>query len=83
MGVSMRKKRLSSVDLSWMIFERMREELEVGEPRGVSVAVVPDSKLGWRAILEGRSGRYLSPAAIRKLRSIENEFRSSYSLADD
>ena len=76
----MRKKRLSSVDLSWMIFERMREE--VGEPR-VSVAVVPDSKLGWRAILEGRGGRYLSPAAIRKLRSIEKELRSSFSLAHD
>ena len=77
----MLKKRVSSVDLSWMIFERMREE--VGEPRGVTVAVVPDRKLGWRAILEGRGGRYLSPAVIRKLRSIENEFRSSYSLADD
>ena len=76
----MRKKRLSSVDLSWMIFERMREE--VGEPR-VTVAVVSDSKLGWRAILEGRGGKHLSPAAIRKLRSIENEFRSIYSLADD
>jgi hypothetical protein len=77
----MRKKRLSSVDLSWMIFERMREE--VGEPRGVIVAVVADRELGWRAVLEGRGGRYLSPAVIRKLRSIENEFRSSYSLADD
>jgi hypothetical protein len=77
----MRKQRLSSVDLSWMIFERMREEF--GEPRGVAVAVVPDSKLGWRAVLEGRSGRYLRPDAIRKLRSIENEFRSSYSLAED
>ena len=76
----MHKERLSSVDLSWMIFERMREE--VGEPR-VSVAVVPDSKLGWRAILEGRGGRFLSPAAIRKLRSIENELRYSYSLAND
>jgi hypothetical protein len=48
----MRKKRLCSVDLSWMIFERMREE--VGETRGVTVAVVPDSKFGWRAILEWR-----------------------------
>jgi hypothetical protein len=79
----MRKKRLSSVDLSWMIFERMREEIKAGDRRCVSVAVVSDSKLGWHAILEGRGGRYLSPATIRKLRSIENEFRSSYSLAYD
>ena len=79
----MSKKRLSSVDLSWMIFERMREEVGVGDRRGVSVAVVSDSKLGWRTVVEGRSGRYLSSAAIRKLRSIENEFRSNYSLAED
>ena len=79
----MRKKRLSSVDLSWMIFERMREEIKVGERRSVSVAVVYDSKLGWRAVLEGRGGRYLSPVVIRKLRSLENELRSTYSLADD
>jgi len=77
----MLKKRVSSVDLSWMIFERMRDEL--GGIRGVSVAVVHDSKLGWCAILEGRSGRHLSPAAIRKLRSIEDELRSSYSLDGD
>src|SRR5262245_13075282 len=80
-GVLMLKKRLSSVDLSWMIFERMRDEF--GGQRGVSVAVVRDSNLGWRAILEGRSRRHLSPAAIRKLRSIEDEFRSSYSLDGD
>ena len=76
----MRQQRLSSVDLSWMIFERMRDEF--GGPR-MSVAIVRDSKLGWRAIVEGRSGKYFRPDAIRKLRSIENELRSSYALADD
>lgn len=75
----MAKKRLSSVDLNWMIFERMRDE--AGEPRGVTVAVVPDGELGWKAIVEGRGGRYLSSAAIRKLRSIEADLRATYSLA--
>jgi hypothetical protein len=74
-------KRASSADLSWMIFERMREEL--GNPRSVSVAVVRDNELGWRAIVQARSAQRLSPAAKRKLRSIEDEFRSSYSLAPD
>ena len=77
----MAKKRVSSIDLSWMIFERMRDE--VATPRGVSVAVVPDAELGWRAIIEGRGGRYLNAAAIRRFRSIENELRSDYSLAAD
>jgi hypothetical protein len=77
----MAKKRVSGIDLSWMIFDRMREAL--GHSRGVSVAVVPDTELGWRAIIQARSASRLSPAAIRKLRSIESEFRSSYSLAGD
>jgi hypothetical protein len=77
----MRKKRLSSVDLSWMIFERMREE--VGTQRPVPVAVVPDAELGWRAIIEGRGSKSLSSAAARKFRSIENELRSKYALVGD
>jgi len=77
----MAKKRVSSVDLSWMIFERMREE--IGSLRPVSVAVVADTELGWRAVLGGRGGRKLSAAARRKLRSIENELRASFSLAGD
>ena len=75
----MAKKRISSSDLSWMIFERMRDE--AGEPRGVSVAVVPDEGLGWRAIVESRGGKYLSPASVRKLRSIEAQLQATYSLA--
>jgi hypothetical protein len=77
----MAKKRISSVDLSWMIFERMRDEAVT--PRGVSVAVVPDAKFGWRVILDGRGGKYLSRAAMRKLRSVENEIRSDFILARD
>lgn len=77
----MRKKRVSGSDLSWMIFERMREE--IGNQRPLSIAVVPDTELGWRAILEGRSGRKLSAAARKKLHSIENELRASFSLARD
>ena len=77
----MAKKRVSSTELSWMIFDRMREAF--GHSRGVSVAVVPDTDLGWRAIIQSRSASYLSPAAIRKLRSIESEFRSGYSLKAD
>lgn len=75
----MAKKRISSVDLSWMIFERMRDE--PGVPRGVAVAVVPDDEQGWIAIVEGRGGKFLDKAAIRKLRSIEAQLRATYSLA--
>jgi hypothetical protein len=74
----MAKKRVSSVDLSWMIFERLRDEF--GSQRPVSVAVISDREMGWRAIL-GARGR--TKDVMRKLRSIEKEFRSAYSLARD
>jgi hypothetical protein len=77
----MTKRRISSVDLGWLILERMREEGSI--QRGVSLAVVSDAKLGWRAVLDGRSSKSLSPAAVRKIRSIENELRSNYALASD
>jgi hypothetical protein len=76
-----RRKRVSGVDSTWMIFERMRDE--VSPQRGLTVAVIPDAKLGWRAVLDGRSGKFLSPAAVRKFRSIENDLRSNYALARD
>lgn len=72
----MAKKRLSSTDLSSMNFERMIDETV--EPRGVIVAVVPDGKLGLRAIVEGRGGKFLSTAAVCELRSVEAKLRSSY-----
>lgn len=74
----MAKKRVSSVDLSWMIFERLRDQM--GSTRPASVAVVADTKLGWRAIL---ASRQRSPEAVRRLRVIEKEFRTVYSLAVD
>ena len=76
----MARKRVSSLDLSWMIFDRMREQ--VGSQRPISVAVIPDRDLGWRAVFDSRSRRSLSSAAVRKLNLIEKELRSAYVLAD-
>jgi hypothetical protein len=74
----MAKKRVSNADLNWMIFERLREEF--GSQRPVSVAIVHAPKLGWRAILSRRGS---NKDTARKLRSIENELRASFSLAGD
>jgi hypothetical protein len=43
-GLHMAKMRVSSTDLSWMIFERLRAES--GSQRPLSVAVVSDRELG-------------------------------------
>lgn len=74
----MARKRISNADLSWLIFERLRDEL--GSTKPVSVAVVSDRELGWRVVLPARSR---AKDVVRKPRSIENEFRSAYSLAGD
>jgi hypothetical protein len=74
----MAKKRITSADLSWLIFERTRDRL--GKKRGLPVAVVSDPKLGWRAVVDGRA-HSLSLDDQRKLRSIEHELRSTFDLA--
>ena len=72
-------KRISSADLSWQFFERMRDDVVF--KRGVSVAVVPDVELGWRAVIEGR-GRKMTPPARKRFKEIETELRATYSLSD-
>jgi hypothetical protein len=65
--------------LSWEFFERMRD---AGVFRkGVSVAVVPDDELGWRAVIEGR-GRKMSTAARKRFKEIEKELQAIFSLSD-
>ena len=78
----MKKKRVSSVDLTWMIFERMRREIGIYQ-RPVSIAVIPDAEIGWRAIVDARSRKLVSPAAMNRLRKIERELRATYTLAGD
>jgi hypothetical protein len=71
-------KWISGIDLSWEFFERMRDAVF---RKGVSVAVVPDDGLGWRAVIEGR-GRQMGPAARKRFKEIETELRASFSLSD-
>ncbi len=76
----MAKKRISSADLSWQFFERMREDAVF--QKGVSVAVVPDLELGWRAVIAGRS-RKMSPPARKRFKAIEEQLRKTFSLNSD
>ena len=78
----MKKKRVSSVDLTWMIFERMRTEVGIYQ-RPVSIAVIPDDEMGWRAVVGTRSRKLLTSAAMNRLRKIERELRASFTLAGD
>lgn len=74
----MAKKRVSSIDLSWQFFERMRDDAVF--PKGLSVAVVPDDKLGWRAVLRGRR---MSAPAQRRFKAIEKQLRETFTLSKE
>jgi hypothetical protein len=77
----MARKRISSVDLNWMIVEQMKDGEDC--PIGLSIAVVPDDKLGWRAIVGARSQRRLNARAMRRFAAIQKELQASYTLSGD
>jgi hypothetical protein len=52
------KKRISSVDLSWLISEELVDP--GSRATRLSVAVVPDDKLAWRVIVANRGERFLT-----------------------
>jgi len=74
----MAKKRISSVDLSWLI----SEELFGSGSRAVrmSLAVVEDGKHGWRVIVANRGRRFLTANDERRLADVQRRLRLVYQL---
>lgn len=74
----MAKKRISSVDLSWLILEELRDTGSV--PRSISLAVIPDAKDGWRAVVAIRSRPFMTAEGERRLAAVQRRLRSEYEL---
>jgi hypothetical protein len=72
-----RRIRISSTDLNWKVIEHMRE----GGDFPLSIAVVADPKLGWRAIVGSPRGRSLRPESARRLATIEKRLQREYALS--
>jgi hypothetical protein len=74
----MAKKRISSVDLSWLILE------ELSDPRSgaarMSLAVVPDDKHGWRVVVANRGQRFLTADDEQRLADVQRRLRLVYEL---
>ena len=77
----MAKKRVSSVELTWIIIEQMNEDGNF--QKGLSVAVVTDSRLGWRAVVEARAHRRMTPRALRRFAAMQKELQQTYALRAD
>jgi hypothetical protein len=69
----MAKKRISSVDLNWLILE------ELSDPRSrgtrMSLAVVPDDKHGCRVVVSNRGQRFLTADDDRRLADVQRQLR--------
>jgi methenyltetrahydromethanopterin cyclohydrolase len=75
------KKRISSVDLNWIIIEQMRERGDF--PYGLSIAVIADSNSGWRVVVAKRSATGMNPKSMRQLAAIEKQLQAEYALSAD
>ena len=61
----MAKKRISSVDLSWLISEELFDS--GSRATRMSLAVVPDGGHGWSVIVANRGQRFLTADDKRRL----------------
>ena len=74
----MAKKRISSVDLGWLILEHLKNGGS-RTPR-LALAVVPDDKRGWRAVVAASSQRFMTVENERELTAVQNRLRTKYGL---
>ena len=74
----MARKRISSVDLSWLISEELFDS--GSRAARMSLAVVPDDKYGWRVIVANRGQRYLTADDKRRLADVQRRLRLLYEL---
>ena len=74
----MAKKRISSVDLSWLISEELFDSRS--RATRMSLAVVPDDKHGWRVIVANSGQRFLTADDQRRLAEVQRRLRLEYEL---
>ena len=74
----MAKKRISSVDLSWLISEELFDS--GSRAARMSLAVIPDDKHGWRVIVANRGQRFLTADDKRRLADVQRRLRLAYEL---
>lgn len=75
-------KRVSGNELAWLIIAALSEGQEPNRFLRISLAVVPDKKLGWRTVIESRNRRYVDRKLAQKLAEVEERLRRDYALAN-
>lgn len=68
------KKRISADELVWIFHERMQETM--GNERLVTLAIVPDPRVGWRVVLT-RFTQDHRPETVAHIRKLELALRTN------
>ncbi|MEO8321671.1 MAG: hypothetical protein ABJA75_08400 [Bradyrhizobium sp.] len=76
----MAKTKISSPDLAWIFLERLKAFKDC--PIGIVVAVVPDRKAGWVAVLSKPHGSS-RPLPAGRLEAIQRDLQRVYRLKAD
>jgi hypothetical protein len=78
----MARKLVSACELSWIVIQNLREKSQF--PERIALAVVPDSRRGWRVVLPKETGRDTSTARFTKvIEVLEKKLRERYVLTDE
>ncbi len=75
----MAKKRISGVDLEWLILEEFMQDRGSRAFRP-TIAIVPDDKRGWRAVVAAGSQRFMTVESERELIAVQDRLLSKYKL---
>jgi hypothetical protein len=74
----MGKKRISSVDLAWVISEELHDRSR--HWYRTSLAVVSGKEVGWRVVVDNRGRRFLTAADQQRLAAIQRKLRLIYQI---
>jgi hypothetical protein len=75
-----KKTKISNGDLTALFSERIRETPHC--PVGMSVAIVPDKRSGWTAMMNKvQRNRY--PECAKRVEAIQKQLRAIHDLAED
>jgi len=78
---TMVRTKISSTDLNWIIQEKLR--LFDRYPfHGIPIAIVPDPKRGWTALMTQRD-RKRRPEWVHRVDGIQKALQKTYKLAHD
>jgi hypothetical protein len=75
-------KKISGNELTWLVSEALTEATPARNGHRITLAVIPDDKLGWRAVVAHHSRKHMQRSIFRKLAEIEHQLRREYTLSD-